>query len=440
MNKFAFMTTKYLEEFIERALTEIGVHIDYELYLYKSFGDIVEVYDKIPRNIPCVIVSGRFGSGIISYSRPDASRIVMSFDADDAGMYWLLIQLMRNPSFDPARVYVDFFDIMGVRLSEYMFQRSKVTLCDQLTDFMKDMTQYRLQEIEEYVFEKHVRLWQEGRTDISVTRFASLAQRLEDMGVPVRFVYPSLNHVSDICLQALQAVQIKQLQQNLLSVIEVTVDGTAADSESAVEKLRMLENALNHFKKQNLYDFMLTPIPFGFEIYTNRKVVDELTDNGKGCRLQGFFKENLTIPVFVGYGLGDDIYQARMHAIVSNREAKLSREGCSCLINENDELIAHLGSLAQVVVKRGTYQELKRASQKSGLSSITIQKIIAIAHEMEDNLITSQDIASKLGITRRSANRFLSALIKTKVARVVSKKGEVTRGRPERVFKIVLDK
>lgn len=439
MTKLAFLTTEYLREFTENTLAEIGFHLDYQVYLYKSFRDIVEVYDALPDEVRGVVTSGRFGSGVIRHSRPESTRFITSFDADDAGMYWLLIQLMRNPSFNPKRVYVDFFDVMGVNLSSYMFYRTMAPLPDLLTDFMRDMTHSRLQDIEEHVLERHVKLWREGRTDISVTRFASLAQRIEDAGVPVRFVYPSLHHVKDVCFKVLQELQIKQLQENLLAVIEVTINSVTLGTEEANRRLRALEAALNQFKSQNLYDFMLSPIPFGFEIFTSRKVVDELTDNGKGCRLQGFFKNSLDIPVFIGYGVGNDIYRARMHALVANREAKLVHEGGSCFINDEDELISNLGSLAQVKVKRNTHTALKQASKKSGLATLTIQKIIAVAREMENGCLTSLDVANKLGITRRSANRFMSALLKTRIAKISTQKSANTRGRPERVFKIVFD-
>lgn len=67
---------------------------------------------------------------------------------------------------------------------------------------------------------------------------------------------------------------------------------------------------------------------------------------------------------------------------------------------------------------------------------MTIQKIIAIAREMENRRVTSQDIANKMNITRRSANRFLSALTRTKTAKIVSEKNSTTRGRQERVYQI----
>lgn len=436
MRKLAIITTEYLKGFTEKSLADIGLPFDYELYIYDSFSNIAETYEKIPRGTQGVITSGRFAAETIRYAHPDNSMVIASYDIDNAGIYWLLIQLMRDKKFNPARVYVDFFDILGVDLEEFMYSMPNATISNMLTDYMSDMTLDRLLKVEEFCISRHMTLWQQGKIDISITRFSSIAQHLEDSDIPIRFAYPSINHIRSVCQQTLHEVQIKNLRQNLLAVIEITVAGGSAADSSAADRIKALTNELNHFRKIHMYNFMLTPIHQGFEILTSRKIVSELTNNGRGCRLQDYFGQNLKVPVYIGYGTGNDMYQARVNAIAANREARMYRNGGSCLINENDEMTSRLESLNHLVVKRGTHLELRRISKKSGLSAMTIQKIIAIAREMENRRVTSQDIANKMNITRRSANRFLSALTRTKTAKIVSEKNSTTRGRQERVYQI----
>lgn len=432
--RLAVVTTDFLKDFTQRTLTEIEVPFDYDLFIYDSFSNIADVYDGIPRGISGIITSGRFAAEAIRQAHPDTSRVITSFDADDAGLYWLFLQLMREGKSDFSRVYVDFFDVMGIDLEKFVNSRLKSSVSDLLTDYMRGMTLDRLLKVEKYCINKHTSLWRQGKIDVSVTRFSSIAQYLEDKGVPVRFAYPSAYHVKDVCQQAFQRVQIRQLRQNLLAVIEVTVDSGANDGGRLME----LEQLLDNFKKTSLYDFLMMEVTSGFEILTSRKVVSELTGKYTGCRLQEYLRQKLRAPVYVGYGIGNDMYQARGNAIAANREARLYENGGSCLINENNEMLPHLESLRRFVIRRDAFPALTQASKKSGLSSLTIQKIIAIAREMDGHRVTSQDIANKLGITRRSANRFLSALAKTKTAKVVSEKSLTTKGRPERIYQIAV--
>ena len=48
--------------------------------------------------------------------------------------------------------------------------------------------------------------------------------------------------------------------------------------------------------------------------------------------------------------------------------------------------------------------------------------------------ITAQELAFRLGVTKRSANRFLSTLEREEILKVAYKKRTTSRGRPESVF------
>lgn len=436
MSKLAVITTEYLKTFTEKSLEESGIPFDYELHVYNNFSDITGVYERVRSRTDGVITSGGFAAETLRLAYPNSAGVIASFDVDDAGLYWLIIQLMRDPKFDPSRVYFDFFDILGIDLETFITSPPRSTIADLLNSYLRGMTMERMLKVEEFCINRHMTLRRQGKIDMSVTRFSSIAQQLEDSGIPMRFVYPGIDHIKDVCVRALQEVQIKMLQQNLLAVVEVTAGKDCATVELAAEWVRVLENELNRFKRANTYDFMLIPIPRGFEIFTSRRVVGELTNNCKGCLLQDYFRKNMKTPVYIGYGIGNDMYQARMNAIVANREAMTYRNGGSCLINERDEMFPQLENLRGVVVKRGTHPALRQTSKKSGLSPLTIQKIIAVARDMEKHCVTSRDVANKMGITRRSANRFLSALTRTKTARVVCEKNSTTKGRPERVYQI----
>lgn len=433
--KLAVITTEYLKNFTEKAFADIGIPLDYEIYIYKTFGDIAEVYDSIPDDIRGVVTSGAFAAETIKQAYPNTSRVVASFNADESGMFRLLMKLMQDKDFDLSRVYIDFFDLQGIDLRKFMYVPQKTTIGDMLVDYMRGMTLDRLLKVEEYCLDRHMTLWREGKTDVSITRFSSIAQQLEDNGVRSYFAYPSIHHIKDVCLHAMQEMQIRQLRQNLLAVVYITI-GAPGDAEVTGESLKNLERAMTRFKKTSMYDFLPMPIQRGFEILTNRKVVHDLTGNYRSCYLQGYLRTNLKVPVYIGYGLGNNIYQARANALEANREALLHKDGGSCLINENNEMIPNLEGVGHVVIKRDTYLSLKQVSKKSGLSPLTIQKIIAVACEMDGHRVTSQDVASKLGITRRSANRFLSALIKTRTAKVATERNSTTKGRPQRVYQI----
>ncbi|MED9948077.1 MAG: winged helix-turn-helix transcriptional regulator, partial [Peptacetobacter hiranonis] len=70
------------------------------------------------------------------------------------------------------------------------------------------------------------------------------------------------------------------------------------------------------------------------------------------------------------------------------------------------------------------------------LSSLTIQKLVSIVKMKDSNKITSVDLAERLGVTVRNANRILGNLEKGGVAEVVYTESVATKGRPVKVYEL----
>ena len=67
-------------------------------------------------------------------------------------------------------------------------------------------------------------------------------------------------------------------------------------------------------------------------------------------------------------------------------------------------------------------------------SPLTLKKVFAAMDAAPKKGITAQELAFRLGVTKRSANRMLAALEKEGVLQVAYKKRTTSRGRPESVF------
>jgi len=431
--KLAIITTEFLKDFLYNSLREIRLDIDYELYFYGSFADLPEIYGSLPDRIQGVITSGGFPAQIIKRSFPETNRTIRAFNTDDAGIYKLFLQLMKDRKLDLSRVYADLLEVIGLDVADYLFKPQKTTYLEMLDAQIGGMPLKQLVEMEQYCLNKHLALWEERKIDVSITRFSSIADRLKDAGIPCYFAYPSLEYLKNICENAVQDIKIHQLQQNLLAVIDITV---MIQENSMQKKLEELRNKLIQFNHENLLDFILQQIPYGFEIYTSRKTVELLTDYYKACQLDDFLRQNLAFDVCIGYGMGNSMYHARINAIDANRESKNQIDSVSCLINEKDQLITPLCGPGRMVIPRDLSPSIQSAARRSGLSTLTIQKIFTAVDRLEGHLITSKELARRLSITQRSANRFLSAMVKADLAKVVTEKSGTTKGRPERVYQI----
>lgn len=438
--ELAIITTDFLKDFVNDSMREINWDGKYTIYSYNTFRDIPEIYNTIPERVQGIVTSGSFPAQVINRSFPENEKIIRPFNNDDAGFYKLFLQILyHNRNIEINRIYADILDIGNINIYEYLLGKRKSDISILIANEIDKMTLEQLLQSEEAFARKHLELWKNGQIDASITRFSSIMHKLQDSGLPIYFPYPSLSYMESVCLSTAQEVTIKDLRENQPSAILVN-PAIEKDAKDIEKKQKALLRSINRFSTVMQINYLVQQEYMGCEILTNRKTVETITDGFTACKLQAFLKSRLDFDIHIGYGIGATLYQARINAVDAHREASLSFSSSSCLINEKDELIFSLKGLQPFVISRNISEPVKRLSKLSGLSALTIQKVLSVAKTMEGNEITSEEMGHKLAITQRSANRFLSALKNCGFAEVVEQKQSNTKGRPILVYKILIDK
>ena len=85
-------------------------------------------------------------------------------------------------------------------LKDFVEGRSPMPDIRELSEDEFDMD--RMLGIEQEEYRKHVKLWEEGKIDLSVTRFSSIVPALQKAGVKVSCPFPSKQYVGEIGPQA----------------------------------------------------------------------------------------------------------------------------------------------------------------------------------------------------------------------------------------------
>lgn len=434
--KIAIIATNFLSDFISSALASLSLPFEYQLYSYGSFADLTAIYESLPNNVSGVVTSGFFPCEILRRCYPDSARIIHAFNNDHADLFKLFFHLQRsNGSLTLERMYVDLLDILGMSTQEYLNKPLSISLDSRLEQQACKYSMADLMGMEQTMRDTHLRLWQQGLVDASVTRFSGIVKPLHEAGLPVHFVYPNRAYLESVFLRTIQATKLRFLHDNQAAAIVITV-AKNCPPELIGSKQAELQRALAMFFSLTPMHLVARPMERGLEILISRKGLDFLTERFSTCKLLSFFQNNLNFIAHVGYGLGETVHQARINAIDANREASLAAEGSSCLINESGQLIFPLRSDKPFVISRAMSPQIQDLAMRSGLSSLTLQKIEAAISAAVNRQITSEDLAEKLSITKRSANRILSTLRNSGAAQVVSLQRGTTRGRPERVYQI----
>ena len=441
-NKVAIIATKFLEPYINEVLKTLPQPEEFKVYLYTSFDDLAPIYESLSGFIKGIVTSGSFPCRVLDMTFPKSTCIIKPFNNDNVCIYKLFLDLLNNNrNLELKRVYVDVLDIAGIKpedYEKYMSGSYETSLSDIQHERISKMSLDELLSSEEHFANKHIEMWKNKKIDVSVTRFSSIMERLKQAGLNVRFAYPDVFYIKSILLSVLQEVTINELDETLTCSIFVTVKPDK-DENIAGKMLKRLRHSLNSFSVFMNLNYHIQKKQYGFEIFTNKESARSITENFTTCKLNGFLTENLNFETYIGYGIGFSLYHARINAVDANSESSGLSYSASCMINERDQLISPLHPEKKLVVFRNHSEVVKQLSKSSGLSCLTIQKIIAAKDTLSTGCITSETLSNKLSITKRSANRFLNSLKKSGFAHVVEEVQNTSKGRPTYVYKMNLN-
>lgn len=436
--KIAIITTDYLKQFVEDIFEKIeqDLQIETEMFIYHSYRDIEKLYQTIPEEYEGILTSGIFPAAIIQKCFPRTTRCIGYFNTDDASLCRLFLErFVEDKKVDLSRAYGDFVEIFGVELKDYLTKEQESSYTEMIEPKVLTMSVEEICVLEEKQLEKHMSLHSEQKVDFSVTRFSSIVSALQEYGYKVYFPFPSREFVRDAALKLNQDIHIRHMESERPAAINVSIrsENLDAATSSFQQCSNALEQALIKFQNSSFMDYIIQRTNTGFEILTNKKRLLSYTDDFTVCRLSRALETTLSFGVCVGYGIGMDMYQARNNAIHAEREASLKQKG-SFLINEGGALIGPLGQAETLTVETSFKETEIVAADKSGLSPLTVNRVFSAFDSLPDGQLTADDLAKKLSITKRSANRFLSALYNVDVIEIKTQKRSTSRGRPERVY------
>ena len=434
MYRIAIITSKVLQSFFSEALeVQLKKHkIDF--YIHEELVKTCEIYAEIEKKYDGFLTSGEIVTNAIEKYVINVRKPILSISSDLVSYYetfFKLIYKTRNISFD--RIYIDFLDWSGGdTISNYLSNGTFGTL---LYGFRKSLSELSLAQIiamDRNITQKHVELWKNKKIDISITRSSNILSTLDKEKVNYIFVKPDKYHAIEAFDRLINEITLKKFHENSSAVIFSKLD-KKCDSEKIIE-------AISAFKTKFLSKLLINFFNGEIEILTTRKDIMILTNEMKECNLGQFILDRTGYRIGIGYGIGDTTYEALRNSKIAFQETQNYRMPASFILNNDENMIGPLNSEKLVIVNMEVSSHIKEMAQKSGLSTLTIQKVLAVKKKLDKNEITVAKLSDYLGITIRNANRILSKLLEANEVVLLYTQQFNTKGRPKKVFSILLEK
>ncbi len=391
---------------------------------YKKIDEILHLYKKNHLFYDGILFSGNMGYNIAKQNLKEFETPTYFLDITEGDFYKQLFVISNsNKTINFSRVCMDLLK------TENIFQSLRSVLSKDEFPQLIELTFNN--DLYEDAFSNYLLLWKEKKIDLVVTRISNIVNLLKDAGIPTVFIFPSTESVLEQVKNIVNELQITNLldQQDAIGVVSIEKNNDELNNIK-LHKALLEYNDLHHelsaiMKKEDC-----------FQVITSQADLKMLTNDYHSCSLLEYLTDVLSTDVHIGWGIGSTFYQANSNAYTANAQAVNTNRSSSFVITNNDEIIGPLGEDTCLQFTNKIDSHLQNLSEIIGISTVHIQKILALLQKLQTDEITAEDLAYQLGVSVRQANRILKKMEDTKVAVVTFKKSEKLRGRPKKQYKI----
>ncbi|MBE5992382.1 MAG: transcriptional regulator [Paenibacillaceae bacterium] len=394
-----------------------------------NFRETKDVYLKNLGLVDGFVISGRLLYESIDKESLDTKVPTHILQDNENLLYRELFRLLvTEPELDISRIYVDYAYIID-SFSE--FQKY-------LTHEGKPIDSNDFFERVDTMLENHITLWEEKKTDLSITAFGHFVPELKKHGVRYILIRPTLENVKETITEIINEITILKLKNQRAVVACLSMETVQTP---AIEQLQELKDLVSKFLLSvNLAD--TAQISEGYvRLYTTYGSFMKITSDAHNCTLLEYLDESVSETVKIGWGSGHEYYQANENATKAYRQAKAFTGSCSFFINEDQKVIGPMKSMNVIQFSEQGDPEIIALAKSMGINNINLQKIISYAEIMRTNKLSSEDVAQCLSMTVRGANRILNKIEEKNYVQTVFEKRDNSKGRPKKYYELLfLDK
>ncbi|WP_066299963.1 hypothetical protein [Bacillus sp. FJAT-29937] len=290
--------------------------------------------------------------------------------------------------------------------------------------------------------EYHTSLYNDGKVKGTVTGIASCHKELIKRGVPCIKISP----LRLVIRETLDKVKLKcdnlhnAGHQGSVGIINVNHydEWTQEKQYQDIQRFNLqLEQLVFNFVKE-LDGQCIQTIPREFLFFTTRALIEKTTE-GFTRPPSIFHKKTLPkeVTLNLGIGIGGTTNLAAHSAKIAVKNAQKAGGNCCFIVNEQQQIIGPLTSMrkSKILELRTTDSFLLSLAERTNLSTMTLRKIYHAIHQAGDEF-TANEVASYMGLSVKSVQRFFRLLQKEKAIIVIGKEALQSRGKPRRIFRL----
>lgn len=415
-----------------KELLQTKADVNFELFSYKSIEEVIDAFKKQARFLDGYLFSGYLAYMTIKAQLGNYEKPATYLKLSEADFYKKLTHiLLKNKELDLSRVFLDFHvesDEIALAVNKLPEENRPLLAGEEHIYFSED--------IYERALSLHEKYHQEGKVDVSFTRFVNLCDKLEEKNVPYYYFDISDETILKTADQLIKEVNVEFLKDNqvICGAIKFRVD-----EAKIVQRKEQILKSLSDFNANKHYDLIFHEQEDYIEIMTNFLEVEMLTNNFKSCSLLHALQKQFKEPIHIGWGVGKTVAQARINAQVACDYSYNNDTSSTYVMLDEGEMIGPLlGRKAEKdsVVEIFSAEEIIELTNRLNMTRDKLNKIFLVFNNIENEQINSTLFAEKLGLSVRSANRILKEAEEKKLVISEIDSAAGLQGRPRKLYRL----
>ena len=440
----AMLFQPHLVEYCKNHMPDLSDQFDIEYISYQTFAELARLYPAIKDRFDGFVTSGICPHQLLSQIGKEDDLACVHFRFDLENTYRILLEeCVKRSSVDLSRVGIDFLR-NGQSLARMVSENLLPAAASNFEQTISLLSWEELEHFENSVTGDYMERYRQGKLDFVLTYFHSTVNAFQGLPLDCHYLYPSANEYRFAMRTLEKRIFEQKSLQSLPAVIRIDIPADYLNKSSradlySAELQHLLLEAVNHLNN----NLSLKSGPSYFELYTDSRTLSQLTNRFKSCSLMTFLEKRIAFHGTIGYGISSDFYGARANALKASgfAEEQASGKGGSYLVDQDGLLTCLKCSDEREIcwVSSLPSDYVNNVAAKAQLSSQTIRKIIGVLVDEDTDRITSSELINHLGISLRTANRYLANLERNGVASVVGHRSIGGRGRPICIYRLDLD-
>ena len=438
--KIAILGTEYLNEYLKKTIALLDLYCETEIFIYYNYNHVIELYKLLEDKFDGFITTGPGPFQAIKDSVPNCKPINFFYCSESNYYKTFLEVIYRYQDWNFEYGYFDFCDYLcpdqESSLVTYLKNGTFKEWLEKNNDYISKLSIADLNYSSQQKLKKHIKLWKEGKIKYSLSRMSPIMPEVLKAGVNCYYIPFSAEDMKAGFEKLTNEILLIELKSNKPASIDVVVSEI---KNNFFQKQDIVKRLIIAFTKKNLCDFIIRDTKQGVRISANYKTVEKFTKEFAVCILGNYIRENCDFPVFIGYGIDKDLSKAEFKAESASKESRVNGGVGSYLVNEKGDLISLFEDGNNFFMENDISPYIRELSDRTGMSTLTIRKLITALKVTGTEEVTAQELARVLHITLRSANRMIATLIRYNLVKLLYTKQINTKGRPSKVYNFLID-